>query len=149
MSERPFVKVEWDPDTEQYVVSDDDGEFGRAWHFETAATYVRDLIAFDGVARRGSLRERTCQAPTGAWGMSEHRDAPPEPYEGAVTIEQEQIAYLTGRYNTCRLLLTSPRMNRALREVIEEVAYRARDELEKRGVTFAEGVTGPPAGGSL
>lgn len=47
-------------------------------------------------------------------------------------------AYLEGRYDMCRLLLTSPRMNRPQREVIEERAYEVMDELKELGVTFRE-----------
>lgn len=50
----------------------------------------------------------------------------------------ERIAYLSGRYDMCALLLTSPRMNRAQREVIEMVAYETKEKLEALGVTFTE-----------
>jgi hypothetical protein len=38
----------------------------------------------------------------------------------------------------CGLLLTSPRMNKPQREVIEEQAYIAKDSLEALGVKFTD-----------
>ena len=49
-------------------------------------------------------------------------------------------AYLQGAYDMCRRLLTSPRMNRPQREIIEDEAYRIKATLEERGVEF-EGVS--------
>ncbi len=46
--------------------------------------------------------------------------------------------FLRGVYWVGGLLLTSPRMNKSQREVIEEQAYIAKDELEELGVTFKE-----------
>ena len=45
--------------------------------------------------------------------------------------------YWLGYYNACRELLTSPRMNKPQREIIEEQAYIAKERLEKLGATFA------------
>jgi len=51
--------------------------------------------------------------------------------------EKSLVQYWLGFYNACKLLSTSPRMNKAQREVIEEQGYRAINELEKRGIKFA------------
>ena len=44
--------------------------------------------------------------------------------------------FYAGAYEMGRLLLTSPRMNRPQREVIEEQAGICKEELEKLGVAF-------------
>ncbi len=56
-----------------------------------------------------------------------------------VDSEQLMIAHLSGRYDQCAQLLTSPRFNRPQRELIEDIAYGIKDELEALGVTFGEG----------
>lgn len=43
-----------------------------------------------------------------------------------------------GGYEMCALLLTSPRLHRPQREIIEEQAYRLKAELESEGVQFIE-----------
>jgi hypothetical protein len=55
--------------------------------------------------------------------------------------DEGQIAYYQGAYDQCRRLLTSPRMNRPQREVIEGEALRVKAELESRGVKFAPQTT--------
>lgn len=52
--------------------------------------------------------------------------------------DAETIAYYQGAYDQCRRLLTSPRMKRPQVEIIEDEAYRLKDELEQRGVMFKE-----------
>lgn len=47
--------------------------------------------------------------------------------------------FLAGVYWVCRHLTTSPRMNKPQRELIEEQATTAKDELEALGVTFGDG----------
>lgn len=44
--------------------------------------------------------------------------------------------YLRGRYDMCRLLLTSVRFNKPQREVIEEQAHDTKIKLEELGVVF-------------
>lgn len=44
------------------------------------------------------------------------------------------MAYYQGAYEQCRRFLTSPRMNRPQREIIEDEARRLMDELVKLGV---------------
>lgn len=57
---------------------------------------------------------------------------------GSHERDSQRIAYLTGRYDMCSLLLTSPRMNRPQRDVITDQAMTAKDELEALGVRFSE-----------
>lgn len=47
-------------------------------------------------------------------------------------------AYHAGAYEMCALLLTSPRFNKAQREVIEGQAYVQKAKLEDLGMTFLE-----------
>ncbi|MCW3019362.1 MAG: hypothetical protein JWN10_1670 [Solirubrobacterales bacterium] len=54
-----------------------------------------------------------------------------------LTTDQQRDFY-SGAYEMGRLLLTSPRMRKAQREIIEDTALFAKDELEKLGVSFAE-----------
>jgi hypothetical protein len=51
-----------------------------------------------------------------------------------VSGSETHIAFLQGRYEQCRRLLTSPRMNKPQREIIEEEAYAVKDALEALGV---------------
>ena len=70
-------------------------------------------------------------------------DTPEEAAREFVARDQRRC-YLIGRYDACATILTSPRMNRPQREVIQDVAGRVRDELEAIGVVF----NGPhPSGG--
>jgi len=46
--------------------------------------------------------------------------------------------YWAGYYDACKLLSTSPRMNKAQLEVIEEQGYKAKERLETLGVKFSE-----------
>jgi hypothetical protein len=46
------------------------------------------------------------------------------------------VAFLKGRYQVLGQLLTSPRMHKAQRELIEELAYSTKDKLEQMGVAF-------------
>lgn len=55
-----------------------------------------------------------------------------------VTNDGKTADYLAGAYDMCRRLLTSPRMNKGQREVIEEQAYRVKDELEALGIEFTD-----------
>lgn len=41
-----------------------------------------------------------------------------------------QREYLRGKYDMCRLLLTSPRMQKPQREIIEEQVYKVLDRLK-------------------
>lgn len=50
----------------------------------------------------------------------------------------DNLDYLLGRYDECRLLLTSVRFNRPQREVIEEQAYEIKARMEELGVRFLE-----------
>ena len=54
-----------------------------------------------------------------------------------LTADQKRDFY-SGAYEMARLLLTSPRMNRPQREIIEEVAGYAREHLEGLGVGFQD-----------
>lgn len=53
-------------------------------------------------------------------------------------MTMDRASYLQGRYDTCRLLLSSPRMNKAQSEVIRDLALAAKEELERLGVGFTE-----------
>jgi hypothetical protein len=77
-----------------------------------------------------------CHTPGCALWMSA---APDIPILDKTTNPAEDYseAYWRGFYNACKLLGTSPRMNKPQREVITEQGYRAKDELEKLGVNFA------------
>lgn len=55
-----------------------------------------------------------------------------------VPSREIEEAYLRGAYEMCGLLLTSPRMNKAQVEVIEEQAYKVKDRLEALGATFTD-----------
>ncbi len=59
-------------------------------------------------------------------------------YDEQFKIERFRIAHLQGRYDQCAQLLTSPRFNRPQRELIEDIAYSVKDELEALGVKFGE-----------
>ena len=48
----------------------------------------------------------------------------------------ESVDYLTGQYEAYRLLLTSPRMNKPQRDLIEDLALDVKEKLEAAGVTF-------------
>lgn len=48
----------------------------------------------------------------------------------------ESTDYLTGKYDAYRLLLTSPRMNKPQRDVIEDLALDVKVKLEAAGVSF-------------
>lgn len=50
----------------------------------------------------------------------------------------DRVSYLQGRYDVCRLLLTSPRMNKAQRDLIYEQGIEAKEELERLGQGFTE-----------
>jgi hypothetical protein len=54
--------------------------------------------------------------------------------------DQQQITYLTGRFDMCRLLATSPCFNKPQIEIIKEQAYRQQERLEALGVEFTEPV---------
>jgi hypothetical protein len=49
-----------------------------------------------------------------------------------------KIAYEKGAYQMCRLLLSSPRLNKPQREIIEDQALNAKGRLEDLGVEFDE-----------
>lgn len=52
--------------------------------------------------------------------------------------DERRTVYLQGAYDQCRRLLTSPRMNRPQREIIEDEALARKTELEAIGVQFAD-----------
>jgi hypothetical protein len=54
--------------------------------------------------------------------------------------KDEQITYLTGRFDMCKLLATSPRFNKPQLEIIKEQAYQEQERLEDLGVEFTEPV---------
>jgi hypothetical protein len=54
--------------------------------------------------------------------------------------DQAQITYLTGRFDMCKLLATSPRFNKPQLEIIKEQAYNEQERLEALGVKFTESV---------
>lgn len=51
---------------------------------------------------------------------------------------EKRRIYLEGAYDMCRLLSTSPRMNRPQMKIIEEQAHRCRTRLEAIGVQFLD-----------
>ena len=51
-----------------------------------------------------------------------------------------QIQYLTGRFDMCKLLATSPRFNKPQLEIIKEQAYKEQERLEALGVKFTQQV---------
>lgn len=55
--------------------------------------------------------------------------------------KDEEIAYLKGRFEMCKLLSTSPRFNKPQTEIIEEQAHLERERLEALGVKFTEAVS--------
>lgn len=61
-----------------------------------------------------------------------------EPRLRVPATDAELTAYYQGAYDQCRRLLTSPRMNRPQREIIESEAWALKRELESRGVRFVE-----------
>lgn len=51
---------------------------------------------------------------------------------------EKRRIYLEGAFDMCKLLSTSPRMNRPQLQIIKEQAYKRQDELETLGVKFTE-----------
>lgn len=58
---RPFVKIEWQPDSwgGSYVVSDEGGEFARTDTWDMAIPYVESVLVHDGTLRAGGLHHRS------------------------------------------------------------------------------------------
>lgn len=70
--------------------------------------------------------------------MSDRIEHPIEHSLSANATEDQQRDFFVGVYEACKMLLTSPRIKPAQREVIEEMAYAAQERLEGLGVRFNE-----------